>query len=509
MDSSSTVHVARGTSYIIIQNITASAAMVVSFAVLARLITPKEMGIWAVLLLVNGLCQVLATLAVPQAATKFVAEHLGRGEKDVAASVFYQAIRTTLILAAPLGLIVFLGATVLSTQLLGAAEHVLLFQFLAFDIILSAGLLPVLSAAMLGLQRFKETAVVGIVSGTLVRQCLIIILVIVLRDLVGLVIAWVISDVISSLLYMAYILRALGPPRFEFALRELLRFSWPLYLSNAVTFASAWFDRAILLMFVPLATLGVYNATITAFGVLGNVSGAMASTLLPAYSAMQSSNQRQTLSDAVRMASRYASIVATPLALGLVATAKPALTLFVGQIYVEGAEPLAIFAGAFAFTLVGTVLTPMLLALGETPKASAITAASVVVSLLAAFILLPLWGIVGAAVARGFAMILTTALTIIVLSKMLTLQLDLEAMWKSLVSGVVMAAVVFAAQIPWYSRFLLPVYAFVGALTYFACLRILRTLRPSDTELVRRYLGPRFRFLVDPVERYLVTQEDN
>ena len=96
-----------------------------------------------------------------------------------------------------------------------------------------------------------------------------------------------------------------------------------------------------------------------------------------AYSAMQTSDIRENLGHAITLSSRYISIVTVPIALGLLVTAKPALTLFVGQAYVEGAEPLMILTGTFAFTLVGTALSPMLLALGETRIASMITSALV------------------------------------------------------------------------------------------------------------------------------------
>jgi O-antigen/teichoic acid export membrane protein len=145
--SSDAVHVARGASFITIQNIISSAAMTVSFAILARLITAEEMGVMAVLLLVNGLSQLVATQAFPQAATKFISENLASGGKHVAASIFYQTIRLTLLLAAPIGLIVFLGAGTLATGMLGRQTYTILFQVLAFGIVLYAGALPALTAA--------------------------------------------------------------------------------------------------------------------------------------------------------------------------------------------------------------------------------------------------------------------------------------------------------------------------------------------------------------------------
>ena len=494
---------ARGASYIIIQNITASAAMAVSFAVIARLITTEEMGIMAVLLLVNGFCQLIATLSLQQAVTKFISENSEPGGKHIAASVCYQAMRLTLLSATLIALLVFLGASVLASEMLGDQTHAVLFQVLGLDIVLYAGALPVLTGTMLGLQRFKETAIIGIIN-TLVRQSLIIVLIVFLQDFLGLVIAWVIADSVAASIYMGYISRALGRPRFGFPLTKVLGFSWPLTVSNAATFASSWFDRALLLIFVPLATLGVYNATVTAFSVLVGIPGAMTAALFPAYSAMQSHPQRQALSQAILRASRYVSLVGVPLALGLLATAKPALTLFVGQAYVEGTEPLMILAGAFAFTLVGAILTPMLLALGETRVTSVITVASVVVSLVLASILLPFLGMVGAAIARALAMVIVTTFTLLALGRRLKLQLDVEAISKSLVAGIVMAAVVLMVEILFYNKFLLPVYALLGGIAYLGMLRLLRVAREEDINLIRKYLGHRLAFAADFLQRILL-----
>lgn len=156
---------------------------------------------------------------------------LARGERPHAASIVYQAIRTTFLLAIPLGLSVFFGTTVLSIQLLREGNHAIFFQVLAFGIVLYAGVLPVLTGAMLGLQKFKEVAAISVLN-TLVRQSLIILLVVLLRSFVGLVIAWVIADLTAASIYMLHVSRILGPPRFDYPLRGISVFSWPLSLSH-------------------------------------------------------------------------------------------------------------------------------------------------------------------------------------------------------------------------------------------------------------------------------------
>lgn len=109
MTSQFAVHIARGSSYFILQAITTNLITIASVAILTRLITTEQMGILAVLLLVNSLCSTIGTLSLSSAVVKFVAEHWARGEKNSAASIFYQALRTTLIMAVPLGVAVYFG----------------------------------------------------------------------------------------------------------------------------------------------------------------------------------------------------------------------------------------------------------------------------------------------------------------------------------------------------------------------------------------------------------------
>ncbi len=497
------VQVARGATYLMIQKVVTSAAMVASFAILSRLITVKEMGIMAALLLVTELCQVVATLALQQAATRFIAKEFALGMKRIAGSIFYQAIRTTLLLAAPLAALVFAGANVLSVQLLGEDGYAVLFRVLAFDVLLYAGMLPVLWGALLGLQKFRETAILSVMN-TLVRQSLIVLLIIFLRNFVGLVVAWVLADFVATSLYLAYISNILGRPKFDYALRNLLSFSWPLSISNAVGFAYSWFDRALLLALVPLATLGVYNAAIIAFNVLIGTAGAIATALFSAYSAMQSIHQRHSLSNAIYVASRHVSFIAVPLAFGLLATAKPALTVFVGPAYEEGTGPLMVLAGIYGITLFGTVLSPMLLAVGRTRWMSTITIVSLIVSLIVAYLLLPALGMLGAAIARALAMVLETVLTIVVLRRTMSFRIDVKSVSKSLVAGLVMAVVIISTQSLAYDKILLPLYVLIGAIVYAFMLRLLKAMGQEDLELIRGYLGKELGWVADFIGRVML-----
>ena len=491
-NTDSAVEISRGASYLALQTVVTSIVQVISFAILARIITPSEVGILAVLTLIIQLCQAINGAALQQASMKYVGEFSGT-QKELASSVFYQTFRVSLILSLPLAAFIFFGATTLSSTLLGTVAQAGLFQVLAVDMLVYAGVLPVAIGATLGMKRFRVAVIIGIL-GAVMRQCLIILLIVVMKNFVGLVFAWVFSDFAMLVAYGIYNVRALGLPKNPFSLRKLLNFSWPLTVGNIISFAYGSFDRAVLIAYVSLASLGVYNAVLYAFGVLNGISSSVNNVLLPVYSDLSGRSGLESCRKATWLASRYASLVMVPLALGLLATAKPALTLFVGQAYVSGTGPLMIMSGAFGLTVFGIALGPMLVALSRTRSALLITASSVLLALISAYVFLPIFGIMGAAIARGVAMVVSLGLTIVILRRDNAMLLDIEAIWKSVVAGAVMAAVLAFAQMLIYSRILLPAYMVLGAVVYLILLRMLKAVRRHDVELIERYLGPRLGF---------------
>lgn len=221
---------------------------------------------------------------------------------------------------------------------------------------------------------------------------------------------------------------------------------------------------------------------------------AMPTALFPAYSAIQSSHQSGKATDAVRLSSRYLSFIGVPLALGLAASAGPALALFVGQAYVEGTVPLMILAGVFGYTVFGTALGPMFPALRETRMTLRITIASVAAGIAAAFLLLPTLGMLGASIARAFSAIVSTGLIVVLLGRRMVLRLDLKVIAQTLTAGTVMALAVIVMQILIYNKLLLPVYLFVGVMIYLTMLRLLKAVRQEDIDLIRGYLGHRMDF---------------
>ncbi len=392
-----------------------------------------------------------------------------------------------------------------ASQLSGAlSTEPLVFQLLALDVFLTAGLSQTLGSALIGAHKFREYSIAA-VAYMAIRQTLIVVLLISLHDFSWLIFAWVLSDLSYVIMTTALVIRTLGPPSFEFKLEQLLRFSVPLMPGRLIDFARSWYDRALLLVFVSLSELGVYNATLTAFGVLSAMPVGMSKVLYPAYAEIQSVRGKAGLEDAIHTASRYVSFIAVPLALGLFATARPALALLLGEQYEYGSAVLQVLTIFFSVTLLGNAFGNILLLLDMTVTASGVAITGVVGSVCAAFVLVPYLGINGAAVSRGVAMMVSFGLTLALARTRLRISIDREALWKSFAASLVMAGVVWLAQEFWYDKHLLPVYVVLGACAYLIGLRLLRAIRPSDIQLAKQSFGKRYWTPINILSKILMS----
>lgn len=257
---------------------------------------------------------------------------------------------------------------------------------------------------MLGLGKIKNIAVYG-ASSTLVRWLCIVVLLLNGNGLTGLAIGWIIGDSIALLLYSITVIKSIEPKlqavrKYVIILLDLLRFSWPIYVSSIISFLYTWYDRVLILTFLTLSELGVYNVAYQAFSVPILIALSLSSSLLPYYGMAYGVGDNEAITLGVRRVSKYAMLIISPLMLGLAATAKPVITLFAGPQYELGWPVLTVLSVFGLVYSVSPALSNLLLIYGKTKIILLLNVSSIALSL----ILIPMISIMkleGFAVMKG------------------------------------------------------------------------------------------------------------
>ncbi|MEE9458878.1 MAG: polysaccharide biosynthesis C-terminal domain-containing protein, partial [Candidatus Bathyarchaeia archaeon] len=136
----------------------------------------------------------------------------------------------------------------------------------------------------------------------------------------------------------------------------------------------------------------------------------------------------------------------------------------------------------------------------ETKIYASIVFCTILAGLFLGMLTVPILGPIGASIARALALILTFVCLYVVTARKIDLQVDVDALWKSWVAGLVMVGALIISQIILDDRYYVFVHIIIGAIIYLSMLRILRAIVDKDIEFVRRFLGVR---IGNPISKIL------
>lgn len=510
------IRVARGTTYLYAQSIVGNLVALIYFAYAARILSQSEIGVLATLTLVSMLVTTAATLALPNAATRFVAEYTGRGQPERSKKVYqFTTLFGTVSGAVFAGLTTAISG-VLSRSVLGGQAYQIAVVLLGVDIF-AVILCNFFTGTLTGLQKFREMAISAALQ-TSTRSLLAMLFLAVGQGVQGVVVAWIIGDFIGLFLYAAFAFRSFADIDASNDIQSwtLLKYCAPLYVSNLVTYFANQLDKYLILFFLApllgmqetLAQLGIYNLAATAVSAVALVLASLATTLFPQLSEQLGKGGKDAVDQASRLASRYIAIVFIPMAVGLAVVAYPTITVFVGVSYAPGSTALAIISIAAATTCFAPLVNSVLLSLGSTRVIMEASMVSIAGALAVGYPLVHSTGINGAALTRAALLIVGFSYTAYRLAKIHGLHIDTDAMGKSSIASVAMAVAVVSVELFFPNRYLLPVYIAVGAGIYILAVRALCIVRPADIDLIQEYLPPQLRGVASKIGAFLVQRKE-
>jgi len=381
-------------------------------AALVRTLSASDYGILVIALAASGLSMAVNP-AIAAATTKFISEL--SGQRDAGGRTVAGVITVSLLTVSIIDLVLLIGTAVfnepLSRWAFGAAagrgQHlgaVLLLAVLAIGI---QQLETVLAAAIRGLERFRRQALIELVS----RAALTAVVTYVAwhtRSLEKILIAQC-AAYLASTLMRAEALRRLLPGKrlFEVASRAeagaLFRYGGWMWLTALAGVAYTSADRIMVGRSLGAAAAGQYNIYVQITQLIHFVPASVFAFSFPAFSRLAA--QDNVRSEEIARAYRTYLLAIGMLAIGIVAAMMVSwpflLRTFVGAGFASGqfSAPGLLMVN---FLLLAFCVAPyyLLLALGQARVVAVISASSMLAALMLMAVLIPRYGMEGAALAR-------------------------------------------------------------------------------------------------------------
>ncbi len=372
----------------------------IASVIIARWLGPIGYGLIALVSVVLNLADTLGDFGLTYSAVRAISRQLGT-EPDRARQLAHGYFSLALIANSIAALAGFVLAEPIARDLLGRPEAEPYLQIALLGLISVAGS-GFAMALLQATRRFKELAALQIASA------LIYLIVIVALAATGKlnVFAVVLLGVLNPLLSF-FIGRQFFPPhwislRATFALSarrawgELVAFGKWLWVSAIFSLLASQLDLLLLSHWASAAVVGIYALAFNLATKLDIVNQTRMTVLLPTVSALDT---RQQMNHYIRQ-SLALSIVGTTVFALLVPFFAPFIMTFYGAAYAEAVNALIVLTAVVIFDLVTSPLILLGFPLNQ-PRALAASDVVRVLTLLAVgWLLIPLWGPIGAALAR-------------------------------------------------------------------------------------------------------------
>jgi O-antigen/teichoic acid export membrane protein len=387
------------------------ASTLATLAALVRALTPSDYGILVIAIAASGLSMAVNP-AIAATTTKFVSELSGRphpGGRTVAG-----VITVSLISVAVIDLVLLLGTTVfnrpLSSWIFGydvRAQNLGLILFLAVLAIAIQQIETVLAAAIRGMERFRRQALIEVFS-RIALTAAVIYVAWHTRSLAAILIAQC-AVYLASALVRAIALRRLlpGGRLFELSARAeagtLFRYGGWMWLAALAGVAYTSADRIIIGRTLGAAAAGQYNIYVQITQLIHFIPSSVFAFSFPAFSRLAAlgGDHRLEIARAYRTYLLAIGTVALGIAAAVMLSWPHLLRIIVGAAFGDGrfGAPGLL---TLNFLLLAFNVTPyyVLLALGQARSVAVVTTASMLAALVLMTILIPRFGLEGAALSR-------------------------------------------------------------------------------------------------------------
>ncbi len=498
---------------------------------LAYLLGPTGYGILGLTLPLIGVLQLSAEGGIPPAIAKYIAQYEALNQPAMIRQIIKTSFKLIIVMGLLLSLTIFILAKPLALDVLHQPLAVIPFQAVALITPFS-----VITGELKGVfQGFYQMRNLVITKAFEQSFTIIFAIVLILANfyvagaVIGTAIGYMAAGVAAFILFRKYVWkhirsnprrsRRLNPHTSDetFTLRKELRLvKMLLFFSVPVVFSSLgelfMYDMGtwVIGAYLPAQFVGYYAAASPIARLPLIISMSVATAVLPATSAALSVNNRDLITTYVNQAYRYVIIVVLPASLGIAVLATPIISLiFPG--YELGSEALKILALGMLFFTLYTVSGSIAQGMGKPVIPMVALGIGTAIELGLSVILVPKYGINGAALATSISTFLLMVMVGWRTLKYVNVRLQYGDFGKIVIASVVMAIILLLIPTTYaytsaYHMSIAKILAFVyimvlaliGALIYIFTLTLIGGLKRDDVNTFMKLgnrLGPLAPFI--------------
>lgn len=375
--------------------------------IITRFLTPDEFGIFTLAQAIINISLIFVLFGTPKALDRFIPYYNARGEQGKTKMLIQDILKVTLVLSIIVGIILFLSSGILSNTLFNESALSLMLKIMVLSIPLLT-FIRVTSFSFIGFKELRYQVYLQQIALPLLKIILAVVIFALGYGLFGW--AWMYILSLGGTVLLAFwffrkdIVSALSKVTEQsISFKRILSYSWPLSVNSIILIFLGQIDFLFLGAFRSSADVGVYRIYLYLVAILGLVLHSFAQIYKPVVSELVSKDKLEEVKETYKRVSKWIFNINAFGFLVILLFGPDIVTILFTKSYLVA--PVALFvlaAGRFVNSSFGPE-GMSLEAFGNT-KLSMLNALIMLVTNLGLdFLLIPQYGILGAAIATAIS----------------------------------------------------------------------------------------------------------
>jgi O-antigen/teichoic acid export membrane protein len=418
--------------------------------VIARYLGPEDYGLISLGIMILNLSILIPLLGINEGIVHYIAYYRSIGNKIRLKSTFLTALKITL----PLSIITTATLIFFSKQIAINLFHnaELTPILIIFSLIIPFYTLLILAVnAMVALKKPEYTIISRIFGREFINLLLTITIVLIGGTVLQLSLIYLLSFAIGSLLSL-YLLEYKVFPFIRSKIKtvheykELLAFSMPLFFSGIFLKIMSSIDTFFLGYMKTTVDVGIYNAVLPLAASLGIFLIAFSQMFYPIMSELHAKKQHTELARTYSIVLRWIFMLSFPVMILSLLFPKYILSILFGTNYATGATAFTILIVAYFIDVITGPAVRILMTLKKTKLIFYINAIVMILNVVLNIILIPLYGITGAAIATGISIVLREIIIFNTARKYIQFGYKLKSYFKYTLSAILPVLLIYPAM---------------------------------------------------------------
>ncbi|HQT44605.1 MAG TPA: flippase [Candidatus Micrarchaeota archaeon] len=440
-----TAVMAKGAIWSNISNILVKLSGFVYTVLIARMATQSDVGLFYFGMGIMGIIGIFSDLGLTQSVIRYVPYHLGKNEREEA-----QRIATiTVIFGTLFGVIGSIIFFVFARQIAGYFQNPPLepvLQLFAIQLVVSQ-IYAITNALLLAMKKIKETTIASTIQGVLKLVFTFVLILSIGASASTLTIAFTLSYIVGAFFVIYYLKTALSwanlkvvSSRREYlwALKELVPFGITMVSISMFYTVMGYVDRIMIGYFygeAGNAMIGIYSLAIGLAGMAAIFASSIYGIFYPLVSELVGKNDLPKVARTSATALRWVIYSSVPTTAYLCAFALPILRVLYGGSYEPGYYTLVFFSIGIFANYLGLVQRTALAGMRLVKIELIAVIIGATVNIILNFILIPPYGITGAAVSSMLGFSIMTIVNQYYANKVFGFKFPKNA-WKNIFAGI-------------------------------------------------------------------------